>query len=218
MKYVLLLTAFLVACAERTDVIELTAHNGTSMLASATPSESCDNGGYLLGIYADTDQSGAVSEGDSLQFSFDVCNGVDGTNGLDGKDGIDGVAGEPGAPGPQGPAGEIGATGPQGPQGETGAPGQAGAPGATGATGPQGPAGQPGSTVAVDTYSGSSCQKLKNTNSYVKISSNVAGLYSSSSCASNSKFAQVSQGESYWAAGNVLVVWGSSGVTALTFN
>lgn len=114
-----------------------------------------------------------------------------------------GAVGISGTNGADGQDGATGATGPAGMDGQDGVDGQDGADGA--------------GVVDMTDYSGSSCQQIAGTTTYVKVGSNNASLYSQSGCSSSAKFAEVSQGEAYWASSAVLVVWYSGGLRALTF-
>ena len=84
--------------------------------------------------------------GNTLHFTFEIPQGIDGTNGSNGSDGAVGPQGSPGSDGaigpqgPQGPQGDPG--GPPGPQGPPGNDGANGTQGNDGATGPQGPPGE----------------------------------------------------------------------------
>ncbi len=137
--------------------------------------------------------------------------------------GKDGLPGAPGIDGAQGPAGENGApgesiAGPQGEQGPQGSPGADGSDGADGSPGTPGADGASGAVASIVDYSGQTCQAITGTASYIKLSQTNAGIYSSSNCASNTKFAQVSQGESYWVGPKSLAVWDSNSVQVITFN
>ena len=89
--------------------------------------------------------AGVSVVGDTLHFTFQLPQGMDGTNGSNGSDGAMGPQGSPGsdgAPGPQGPQGPQGDPG--GPPGPQGPPGNDGMQGPQGNDGPQGPQGNEG--------------------------------------------------------------------------
>jgi hypothetical protein len=67
-------------------------------------------------------------------------------------------------------------------------------------------------------YSASSCTRISGTSTYVKKNGSNFKLYTSSSCSSNTSFAEVSQGEAYWASSSTLVVHDDSSLNAITFN
>jgi hypothetical protein len=73
--------------------------------------------------------------------------------------------------------------------------------------------------ATISNYSANSCTLISGTSSYVKKtgSSNYA-FYTTSNCASNSKFAEVSQGEAYWLGPNVLGTHADGSLRVLTFN
>lgn len=103
--------------------------------------------------------------------------------------------------------GEVGPAGPQGEQGEPGKDGEDGEDGEDGSDGLPGPQGPPGTSglATITDYTGNSCTKITGSNAYVKgTGSNNFGLYTSSSCHSSSKFAEVSEGEAYWVASRIL--------------
>lgn len=85
-----------------------------------------------------------------------------------------------------------------------------------------GEAGTPGSNApssTITTYSNNVCTLIAGTNKYVKNSNNNTSLYSSSSCNNNTKFAQVSQGESYWVGPRDLAIYNSSNsIRVIHFN
>lgn len=87
-----------------------------------------------------------------------------------------------------------------------------------GTDGQDGEDGSGGMTVTIADYSSSSCTRITGTSTYIKVGMTNAGLYTSSSCHSSSKFAEISQGESYWASGTALALWYDDGVRVLTFN
>lgn len=108
--------------------------------------------------------------------------------------------------GPQGPQG-IPGVGTQGPQGE---------PGEDGKDGQDAPPSQSNATLR--DYPASMCSLIIGTSSYVKKQqNNNYKLYTASSCASNTAFAEVSQGEAYWAAPNVYATHAGSVLRVITF-
>lgn len=90
--------------------------------------------------------------------------------------------------------------------------------GTDGEDGQDGSNGSNGTIVTIANYTSSSCTRITGTSTYIKVGNTNARLYSSSSCHSNSKFAEISQGESYWASGTALAVWYDDGVRVLIFN
>jgi hypothetical protein len=76
-----------------------------------------------------------------------------------------------------------------------------------------------GSTFATITdYNTNSCVNIIGTSAYTKpTGNNNRGLYSTSNCASNSKFGEVSQGESYWVSGRDLATWYNGVLRVVTF-
>jgi hypothetical protein len=66
-------------------------------------------------------------------------------------------------------------------------------------------------------YSATSCTQIADTLSYMKKSGSNFGLYTASSCHGSTKFAEISQGESYWASGFVLVTIASAVARVITF-
>lgn len=107
--------------------------------------------------------------------------------------------------------------------GAMGLTGATGEPGPTGAIGPVGPAGEPGpagidgTSATISTYSGTNCTLISNTSTFMKKSGSNYGLYTTSNCHANSKFAEVSQGESYWASASDLAVWSSTSLRVISF-
>lgn len=244
-KFLLLILAVVViACDKRTDVATVTANdgkdgkNGHSIVSMYNKSSEleCLNDGQRLDLYLDIDDSLSVTEGDLYMNSLVTCNGLNGLNGIDGVNGQDGETGAQGPQGEPGPQGLVGATGPQGlagpqglqgipglpgaigPQGVPGRPGPMGPQGPQGPQGIQGPAGSPGTTVTITLYSSNSCTKITGTNRYVRVQGNNVQFFTSSSCHSSTKLAEVSQGESFWVTGNVLAVYDDCSVRVLTFN
>ena len=127
--------------------------------------------------------------------SRELVEGPQGVQGIPGKDGAQGLQGQ------QGPQGVPGPVGPAGPQGPQGLPGTQGSSGAT-----------------IKSYTSNNCTAVTGTGLYIKIGNNNASLYYSSTCSSSSKYAEISQGESYWVSTTHLAVWFDSGVRVLHFN
>jgi Collagen triple helix repeat (20 copies) len=213
-----LLAITLIACDKRTQQITVTAEDGYSVVSEYADSSEleCESGGTRLDLYLDLDRSLSASSGDKYLNSLVACNGANGLDGLNGQDGKDGSNGLAGEQGPQGLQGEVG---PQGPQG---LPGLQGPVGPVGPQGPQGLSGVPGtngsSGATIVSYSSSSCTLISGTASYVKVGNNNSSIYSSSSCHSNTKIAEVSQGESYWVSNNSLAIHNSNSMRVITFN
>ncbi len=138
----------------------------------------------------------------SDEISVSAKNGSDGAQGEQGTQGSQGDQGVQGMQGEQGLQGEQGGIGPAGPQGE------------------QGPAGTStnGTVVSITLYQSQSCTLIAGTSFYVKLSQNNGGLYSNSSCAANTKFGEVSQGESYWVGTKSVALWDNGGIRLVTFN
>jgi hypothetical protein len=153
--------------------------------------ESCKNGGTALDLYLDLDDSLSVTEGDLFQGQLLACNGSNGQDGLDGENGSDGEDGE------DGEDGSDGLTGPVGPMG------------------PQGPAGSPGASVTITTYSTSSCTAISGSVYYVKLNN----IYSSSSCSSNTKVAELTgSDDTFWVSSTKLAVEnGSSSIRVINY-
>lgn len=191
-------TMFSIGCSSSQDLeVKIIGKNGHSIVSeSLSASEiECETSGTRLDMYLDLDDSLSVTSSDQWLNSVVVCNGANGLNGINGKDGTQG---------PQGLAGAVG------PQGEPGIPGPIGP---TGATGPS------GTGATISNYSSSGCSSVNGSSVFVKSTgNNNFGLYSSSNCASNTKTAEISEGESYWTASNQLAVWSSSGLRVITFN
>lgn len=102
----------------------------------------------------------------------------------------------------------VGIPGPIGPQGP---------PGVDGAPGPVGPVGDSGAVITE--YSSTSCTVIAGTSTYMKASNNNVSLYSASTCANNTKIAEVAQGEVYWAGPMDMVVYNtSSSIRVIHFN
>lgn len=207
-KYYSLVVLCLLGCAPSREVVQVLkgdrgddGHSIVSMVVQLDSSgESleetlvCPNGGNRVDFYVDNDNSLSASEEDLYLNSMITCNGLRGEAGISGSQGQ------------VGPHGEIG------PQGIQGIPGQVG------------PRGEPGedaegnSSATLDNYTSSSCTRIGSTSSYVKVSNNTVGLHTSNSCSSNTKFATVAQGESYWVSANALAVWNNNGIRVVTFN
>lgn len=97
------------------------------------------------------------------------------------------------------------------------ASGSPGLPGEPGVPGLPGMPGTDGTKVTVYEYSEADCLQVIGSTSYLVISNNNKYLYSSDTCANNTKFATISQGESYWASDTALVVYSSGGVRVIVF-
>lgn len=222
MKKLFVLGLVLVGCSSKTELVDVISgkdgkngHSIVSMYQAASETE-CSAGGSRLDMYVDTDDTLSATPSDVYTNSVVVCNGL---NGLNGQQGV------PGVQGPQGIAGEIGPQGPPGQNGTPGLPGMPGSPGPMGPPGPQGPQGIQGpagsSGAIIVNYSSNSCTLVANSSptTYTKpTGSHNFGLYTSSSCHSSSKFAEVSDGESYWVSNNSLAVWSSNSIRVITFN
>lgn len=209
----MLLFMFLCSCSPKTELVEiikgddgLAGANGHSVVSEYVQSceIECAAGGQRLDLYLDLDDSLSATEGDLYLNSLVACNGLNGAKGAKGA---------------------TGAQGPQGAIGPQGLPGAQGLPGPTGPVGPQGPQGLPGadgdddSGATITQYSSSSCTLIAGTSSYVKVSNNSVSLYTSSSCSSSSKFATVSEGESYWVAAKDLAVFNTqTSIRVIHFN
>jgi hypothetical protein len=238
-KALLVLLLVVAACNKRTEEATVTAidgKNGHSVVSVYNESSEleCSNGGQRLDLYLDLDDSISVTEGDMFMNSLVTCNGLNGLNGAQGpqgEPGPQGLIGEtgpqgltgprgyqgfPGLPGAIGPRGLPGVTGSTGPQGLPGVAGPVGPQGAQGPQGIQGPAGSSGATIVL--YSQTSCTRIGSTNRYLKVQGNNVQFFSSSNCSSNSKLAEVSQGESFWVTGNMLAVYDDCSVRVITFN
>lgn len=86
--------------------------------------------------------------------------------------------------------------------------------------GQDGAAGQNGSdaTASILDYSANSCTQVSGTSSYVKKNGGNYSLYTSSNCHSNTKFAEVSEGEAYFASSTTVMVHAGNVIRAITFN
>lgn len=185
-------------------------HSLVSQYVGASAME-CPNGGSRLDIYLDADDSLGVSADDTFMSSIIACNGA---NGLDGLNGADGAMGPQGAPGPQGIAGAVG---PQGTPGAQGLIGPSGPAGSQGPQGIQGPAGNSGATITA--YTSSACTQISSTGVYTKQTGNQnVAVYSTPSCDSQDKLAEIGSGESYWVSSNDLAVWTNGSIRVIHFN
>ena len=72
--------------------------------------------------------------------------------------------------------------------------------------------------ASIKTYISSSCTSITGTTNYVKVGNNNISIYSSSNCSSNTKMAEVSQGEAYWVSSNSLATYSSGALRVITFN
>lgn len=211
-KFLLACLLVLAGCAKDTSVVSsitaIDGRNGHSIVSSynsASELECEGSSGYRLDMFIDLDDSLTASDGDVFSNSLVVC---------DGRNGLQGAQGEQGEAGPQGLQGLVG---PQGEPGADGEPGPVGPQGPQGPQGIQGPTGSSGATIV--SYSSNSCTKITGTNIYTKpTGSNNFGLYSSSSCSSSGKIAEVSEGESYWVSGSALAIWNDGSLRVITFN
>jgi hypothetical protein len=185
--------------------------DGHSVVTQTQPASTreCLTSGTRLDLYMDRDDSLSVTRSDSYLSSVITCNGLNG---------LQGVAGPIGPQGLTGSVGATGTTGAVGPQGLTGTAGPVGPQGPIGPQGIQGPSGT-NSGATITNYGSNSCTRITGTNSYVKpTGSNNIGLYTTSNCASNSKFAEVSQGEAYWVSSTSLGTWVDGCLRVITFN
>jgi hypothetical protein len=176
--------------------------NGHSIVTFQQEASSCEceTSGTRIDMYSDIDDSLTASENDVYLNSLVVCNG---RNGLDGARGRQGQQGDVGPRGLPGSPGMTGAQGPVGPVGQQG---------------PQGMQGPSGSSATITSYSSSNCTLISGTSSYVKPNGHNYKLYASSSCSSNSAFAEVSEGESYWVSSTTLAVWNDGSLRVIKFN
>ena len=234
---ILLMTLLLMSCSDdRTTQATVTAKDGATgqtgaqgeqginghsivtKVAEASECE-CENSGSRIDMFIDLNNSLNADENDVYQNSIVVCNGRNGAKGERGATGAQGPQGMIGPMGLMGPRGLTGAVGPAGAIGPQGIPGIAGPIGPVGPQGPQGlPGASSGSGATIKAYTQSSCTLITGTSTYMKPNGNNFSLYSSSSCSNSSKFAEVSEGESYWASANSLAVWGDCVLRVITFN
>lgn len=198
--------------------------NGFSIVSKVTHASECEceTSGSRIDMFLDLNYSLDADEGDLYQNSIVVCNGRNGAKGEKGDRGAQGPQGIQGMIGPMGLMGPRGLTGPVGPAGAIGPQGIQGVAGPAGPQGPQGPQGLPGASsgsgATIKAYTQSSCTLITGTSTYMKPNGSNFSLYTSSSCHSSSKFAEVSEGESYWASANSLAVWGDCVLRVITFN
>jgi hypothetical protein len=237
--YMVLAISFLVSCADRNTTATVMAVNGNNGIDGAVGADGknghsivtkvteasgceCENEGSRMDMFIDMNDSYEADEGDLYQNSLVVCNGRNGAKGERGYTGSQGPRGLTGEVGPRGLAGPQGIQGPVGVAGSIGPQGIQGMPGPMGPQGLQGPQGLPGTSsgsgASIKSYTQSSCTLITGTSTYMKASNNNFGLYSSSNCSSSSKFAEVSEGESYWASSNSLAVWNDGSLRVITFN
>ena len=98
----------IVGCDPNREVVEVIdgkdGRDGYSLVATSSQAngEECSNGGKQIDVYRDLDRSGAASEGDALDTSYTLCNGLNGNDGTDGQDGEDGEDGQDGQDGQDG--------------------------------------------------------------------------------------------------------------------
>lgn len=137
-----------------------------------------------------------ISCGDGESNSFYIRDGVDGRDGQNGADGADGRDGTDGADGADGQDGSDGEDGADGADGEDGSNG----------------------ISSITSFTSSSCANVTATSKYYKVSGSNVGLYTSSTCHSSTKFAEVAQGEAYWITNSILAVWKSGGMNVIYFN
>ncbi len=150
----------------------------------------------------------------SYAFVQDGSNGSNGQNGENGSDGQDGNS----CSVEQQEGGALITCGNSSALVQNGLNGTNGQDGQDGQDGEDGEDGDDGTLISLADYSGSSCTKIVGTSSYVKKNGSNYKLYTSSSCSSSSAFAEVSQGEAYWAASNVLAVHADSKLRVIIFN
>ena len=72
-------------------------------------------------------------------------------------------------------------------------------------------------SVIVTDYNTSACVPIAGTNGFVQPNGPNLGLYSSAGCASNTKFAEISQGEAYWISASNLGTWNNGFLRVITF-
>lgn len=229
MKFGLLFVLLLTACGPRKETVGVIngsdgkdgrdgengndGKNGHSLVSEYVESSEleCSNGGTRLDIYLDLDDSLSASEADQYLNSLIACNGANGLNGQAGAQGEAGPAGLQGEIGPQGTPGEAGAqgpVGPMGPQGPQGEQGEQGLPGANGSSG-----------ATVTSYTSSNCTLVSGSSYYVKNNGSNSGIYTTSTCSSNSKVFEMGNGDAFWFSGNILgVKLVSGGVRVINFN
>lgn len=197
--------------------------NGHSIVTKITEASECEceSSGSRIDMFIDLNDNFESDEGDVYQNSLVVCNGRNGQRGERGERGSQGPQGIQGLVGPRGLQGLQGIQGPMGQPGDIGPQGIQGVAGPIGPQGIQGPQGQTGaagSSATIKSYTGSSCTLITGSSMYVKASGYNFGLYTSSNCHSSTKEYEVSQGESYFAASNVLAIWNDGTLRVITFN
>lgn len=168
----------------------------------------------------------------SDETSFIVYNGINGLDGISGQDGLDGENGITGQSGQDGTNGTDGlsCTVEQLENGAiincnnstatvlNGTDGQNGDDGVDGAGGQDGQNGS-NAVATITNYSSSSCTLIVGTTVYTKPSgSGNRGLYTSNTCSSNSKYAEVSQGEAYWVSTSSLATLDGNTLKVIKFN
>lgn len=205
--YLLLLTACSKDFTLQSPVTVADIRNGHSIISEYKPvtTSECLNSGVRLDMFIDINDNLVVDETDIFQNSVVICNGLQGEQGLQGT---------------QGNTGEQGNQGEQGIPGEQGNPGEQGAQGEQGIQGEQGEPGIPGpSAVMIQTYNSTTCTLIQGSNIYMKRTSSIVfTLYSSSTCTTAVKLADIKQGQSYWVANNMLSVWSNDSLRVITFN
>lgn len=83
----------LTACAPKKEFIGVDiGSKGHSMLSYSEPAtqEQCSNGGVVVSMFLDADDSLSLTEQDVFVNSYTVCNGLNGSDGVNGEDGEDG--------------------------------------------------------------------------------------------------------------------------------
>lgn len=197
MKFVLVLLSFcFIACSTKTETLDVVkgdpgpkGNDGTSFSCTGVQTEN----GYTF----------SCSDGNS----YSLFNGYNGTNGNDAQACL--VNDTEGGAEITCANGTVAIY--------DGTNGTNGNDGNTGATGPQGPPGS-SSSVTISSYTSSSCTLVTGSTTYTKPTGSGMGLYTSSSCHSSSKYAEVQQGEAYIVAGtNKLAVWKSTGMNVWNF-
>lgn len=145
-------------------------------------------------------------------------NGTNGQNGSDGEDGADGSSCSLTAISES--SSLLSCTDGSSMTVSNGIDGRDGTDGSDGQDGSDGEDGEDALGATLSLYSSSSCVKISGTSSYTKSTgSGNRGLYTSSSCSSSSKFAEVSQGEAYWVSNTSLATLTDDGdLRVITFN
>lgn len=177
----------------------ITAKNGHSIVSEYNKASEleCSSSGSRLDFFIDMDDSLSPTVADTFTNSIVVCDGANGQNGLNGEVGAQGPQGLQGAIGPQGIPGAVGIQGPTGPQGDTG------------------PA---GTSATIKAYTSTTCAAITGSTLYIKIKNGTASIYSSNTCASNSKLEEVNEGGSYFVTNNRLLVYSEEVARVITFN